>query len=1145
MNAGPPDAPYGAGGEPFSLTPEQHQIAALLERLLGRAVANRYIDFTRLASASTGLRASIPMAAHALRELDGIVRDALRVPMEAELAESDHDVARLKRALKLLKNSGYGAAALQRARKALTPRHNHATEIKLIAARLGFSADSDIVRAWISLTGAAGEAHKRHFHQSMNVDDSFRNNFQRPLDLVLGGILVALQKHYAAFLKRVETIAAMLDKVKAVSLFAAEIPSSMPLQWHFYQTIQSPDWLPLLLDRQLVREPLVDEESEVTDYGPWPIGHYLLSVAKAGDAKGIPHLAKALRTIQGSSHPAVKRSGLEVIAALPAEDANDLVDIVTRWLRQDTPNFYYTAADVILKRLADNGYTESALKVAASLFRVFEHGGEVASIHPIHMYEHLLPGAVKTLASRDALATVHLLSELVLDAARISNKVPDDDYSYHTPHPLADSQMAQYGIWEALIIALRDASICACQTEPAQTEAVVRFLIDRGLLIFKRIAIHVLSKNAAAAPGLAVNFLTDSNLIDQNWCEDEYAELALAYFPQLLPEQQQSILSFIDELPDRFRESWRKRFAANRNAAPTAEDERLYEIAVIREALWKWRSVLPSKRQQLLEASVATLGDPENLHDRLFPPEVSALSSADFVARSMHDILTLLRSFVPSEEPVRHTINALGQQLRAAVEQEPTRLADVASAFADLRPIYIRRLLEGFEPSATNGKALAWGSILDLISTLAERLKCPTNAFPRADGDDDDWHWCCSTAARLLKSGLGHLRAGITLDEAPQIEGIITTFFEAAPHQPSSRDFEKEFSKHPAFTAGQPLWGSATELCLNYIWWHSRQPASPVAKEPRSALDLLPQIASLLERGLEDQSLWGRIPRAVLGGRLTWLAHYGDAWLNQRLPLLFPEDEALCRAGFLAHLSSDTGPVQSRMVTQFLMPRYEDEINRLDDDLDDDSAFHRAKRLGDYLLVLWIADFMPDAIMNRFSGRAPAQIRRHTIGYLGRTLQLPEAKLPAISRARARHFWEMRLAAASAASDKETYREELSAIGQWFIHDAENIDADWLFKQLLALFKAGFAPNNGYSLIEWLGHIAPSHPAQAVAVFAEMLGSQHLHLGAYSTHTGPIRTVLQQGLMADSVSAQRARDVINMLATMAKPDYLDLLGPQH
>jgi hypothetical protein len=186
---------------------------------------------------------------------------------------------------------------------------------------------------------------------------------------------------------------------------------------------------------------------------------------------------------------------------------------------------------------------------------------------------------------------------------------------------------------------------------------------------------------------------------------------------------------------------------------------------------------------------------------------------------------------------------------------------------------------------------------------------------------------------------------------------------------------------------------------------------------------------------------------------------------------------------------------------------------------------------------------MPDATMNAFFARAPGQVRRHTIGYLGRMLQLPEEKLPQKDRARARRFWEMRLAAACAASNKESYREELAAIGQWFIHDAANIDPDWLFEQLLALFKAGFAPNNGYSLIEWLGHIAPSHPAQAVAVFAEMLNSPQLNHGTYTTHTEPIRTILQQGLLADPTTAQRARGVINVLATMAQPGYLDLLEP--
>ena len=551
MVAGPPDVPDGSGEDPVSLTPEQHHIVALLERLLGRSTANRYIDFARLTSASSGLRASKPIAAHALRELDSMIRSALVVPMEAKAAENEQDAARLLDALKMLKGKGYGQEALQRAEKALRSQHNHVTEIKLIGARLGLSEDGDILHAWISLTRTVGRAHERHFHRSMQVDDAFRNEFQRPLDLVLGGVLTALQKRYAAFMRRVKSIAAMPDRVKAIHLFETEIPSAMPLQWHFYQKILSPDWLPVLLKHQLVREPVLDDdESEVTEYGPWPVGHYLLNVAKAGDKSAVPHLVEALGAVCASSHPAVKRTGLEVIAALPPAAANDLVDVVIGWLNQDTPNFYYIAPDAILKHLAEDGYLDSALKIAAGLFRVFERGGEIASIHPLHMYEHHLPGAVKTLATRAGLATVRLLSAILSEAARISNKVPGDDHSYLTPHPLANSQMAQYGIWEALVIALRDAALLACQAKPAEADKVVRHLASQPLQIFRRIALHVLSRNAAAAPHLAAAFLTDSNLIGQNWCEDEYAELAVAYFPQLLPEQQQSILSYIDALPD-------------------------------------------------------------------------------------------------------------------------------------------------------------------------------------------------------------------------------------------------------------------------------------------------------------------------------------------------------------------------------------------------------------------------------------------------------------------------------------------------------------------------------------------------------------------------------------------------------------------
>ncbi|MGC1776996.1 MAG: hypothetical protein WBB34_03560 [Xanthobacteraceae bacterium] len=1135
---GPPDT------ESFVPSPEQQQIVGLLERLLGSAFANRYKDFCRLTSGTTGLRASKPMAAHALRELDSMMRVALVVPMEAKAVENKEDIARLKDAVKSLRSKGYGPDSLQRATKALKPQHNHAAEIKLIGARLGLSEDSETVQSWISLTKTAGRAHERHFHRSLSIDDAFRNDFQRPLDLVLDGVLAALQKRYAAFMKRVETIAAMSNRDEAIDLFETEVPNAPPLQWHFFQKIQSSDWLPLLLKRNLVREPLLDADgSDVTEYGPWPLGHYLLNVAKSHDPNTFPFLVKALRNLKESQHPAVKRFGLDTIAELPATAANDLVDVVIGWLNPDTPDLYYTAPEVILKRLAEGGYVASSLKVAAALFKVFKRGGVIASIHPQHMYEHHLPGAASVLALKDGLAAVCLFSGILVEAAAITDKAPNEDYSYLTPNPLSDDKMANYGIWEALVIAVRNAALLGSQIKPESTPDIIQYLFSQPLKIFTRIAIHVLSKNVDAAPQLAASFLTNADFIGETWCEDEYAELALAYFPRLSAEEKKRILSKVDTLADSGREAYRARYSAHHNTQPTAEDERRYDSAVMQETVWKWRTVLPPERQRLLDESVELLGEPDEFMRRLFPPEISPLTSAEFRAKSMSEIIELLKSFVPSDGPVRQTINAFGQQLRAAVEQEPMRFADAAPECSSLRPIYVRRLLEAFETVATKSeKSLTWDPILSLLKSVFERLANPANEFTQADADDKDWLWCCSTAARLLKTALAQPHTNLKLERAEVIESLITTLFEHAPHEPSAKDFESGFERHPAFTAAQSLWGSAIELCLIFIWWQSRQEGAPIQKEPRQALQLSPHIAALLERSLEDRSTWGRIPRVLLGQRLTWLSYFGKDWLTRHFPALLPDhDESLRRATWLGHLQSDSGPVYSQTATEYLLPSYLDEIDRIGDNESEDSAENRAKRLGDYILLLWIAEMMPEDVLNHFLSRAPGSIRRHSIGYLGRTLQLPGDKLPDDKRMRARRHWETRLAAACSAPNKEVYREELAAIGQWFIHDAANIDLDWLFDQLLTLFRAGFAPNNGYSLIEWLGHVAPSHPSQAVGVLAEMLASPHLNHWTYTTHTAPIRTVLQHGLLADPATAQRSRDVINVLATMAQPGYLDLL----
>ena len=119
-----------------------------------------------------------------------------------------------------------------------------------------------------------------------------------------------------------------------------------------------------------------------------------------------------------------------------------------------------------------------------------------------------------------------------------------------------------------LIIAVRDAALIACQSNQALTEKVVTYLYSCRPKIFKRIALYVLSKNADAAPKIADERLTDYDLIGESWCEDEYAELALAYFEKLPADRQEKIFATIDAMPERYGDRWKENLAAVRIVNP-------------------------------------------------------------------------------------------------------------------------------------------------------------------------------------------------------------------------------------------------------------------------------------------------------------------------------------------------------------------------------------------------------------------------------------------------------------------------------------------------------------------------------------------------------------------------------------------------
>jgi hypothetical protein len=123
--------------DPSALSAKQADTDRLLRRLLGTAIADRYADFCRLASGHLPLAVSRPLAGHAMRELDSLIRDVLAVPMDAR-AVDDPEQSKLRTdARKALVKMGFDEPAVQRAEKALKPQFSHKAQSRKLVERLG------------------------------------------------------------------------------------------------------------------------------------------------------------------------------------------------------------------------------------------------------------------------------------------------------------------------------------------------------------------------------------------------------------------------------------------------------------------------------------------------------------------------------------------------------------------------------------------------------------------------------------------------------------------------------------------------------------------------------------------------------------------------------------------------------------------------------------------------------------------------------------------------------------------------------------------------------------------------------------------------------------------------------------------------
>lgn len=1109
----------------------------MIRDLLGRAVASRYEDFCRLSAGTFALNASKPMAAHALRELDSMLRGILAAPMEAIAPQDPDEKTNQKEARKRLKAIGYDDNAINRAIKELAPRTNHKEQIRKILERLGFDPNGDIADLWIGTIDGYQIAHGgRSFRDSLEIDVEFRTTLQQPFDTVVRAVMTALRGLYAALMRRVKSLVAMTDRGRAVKLFSKEIPGAMQLQALFFQSLTTGDWLPALMREGLLGEPprFAEEKEEQRYYREWPAGNYLLRMAASDDESTRHGVIDALRAVADASHPDILQEGTAILAALPPAEAAPLADMAVGWLGRDERVLHSQAPNDLVKKLAVAGEAAAAIKVARELFRLWGDNGQIKSHYGEHMYEHHLPLLAGPLTAACGRGALGLLIDCLNQAVAIAGR---SSYSLLSRNPVSHVNTPPFDVCDVLITAVRQTAEELVRSGVAPTNEVVGMLASNEQRIFVRLALHVLALAPASAPDLATSYLLNEAFITQEWCNPEYAALAIAWFPSLPPESQAAILRAVDAVPGEYLDWWKARFEEERHAPPGPEDVAKFTLNCTRDLLWRWRSVLPPDRREAVEKA----GDPNAWRMPIETPDESALTPSALLTKPVAEVIEFLKEWQPPGEPSRLTISALAQEIRAAATSQPDAYSAAADQFAVLRPIYIRRLLEGLQQTASNQKQVDWKSIFKLIEFTYSKASDAIDPSTISDGDDARWEWACKAASELLMTGLRLGASGIGIEHRETVRSLVMATWALVPPAVELDDFEEKYERYPYFTAQQTFRGIATELCVLLVRWLNFEPGL-TDRNSLAAISDDPEIARAFKDQLSDHSAAGRIPRAIMG-RYLRILHYNDAeWTKSHITALLPVDDSdLRQAAWRSHLMNDAGPVGALMSE--LTDCYSEEVERLSTSSQEAEQDFRQQRLAEYMMILVLWNTASPFLLDQFLERAPAALRRRAMWFMGNQVSLPADALPEHMRKRGLVYWESRLAAAKAASNPADYDLELGVIDHWCFLGV--LDDVWLSDQLLGMIAIGLIPGNGYHTVQWLKKLTVNHVDRAVEILFGLIQHAETNRWTYMTNHEPIRFILSEGRERGTLETiTRVSRTVSYLASLGEPGYLDLDVPK-
>jgi len=538
------------------------------------------------------------------------------------------------------------------------------------------------------------------------------------------------------------------DQVRAALL---KVPT-FQLRRVFYEGLENPLWVRPLLEAGAFTNP---PEPEPTGGGfirdtYWPELSYLTRIAPQAPDE----VVDVLLQLQDSYNAWVRRAVFDIGSQIPADSSVRLEPLLKKWVatglgwRTDPRSLVSLAVNLL-----DGGQPHLGRWLANALFQP-RPGDETTAIRKPELlleeywYEEELPRIVPALGENALKALVGWLTAYVHSSGHASG---EHDFSAMDRSSIESRGDSTDRPEDALIDAVRDVAIPAMRTHPVETVSV---LLRSGVKLLRKITIYVLAeairqeidagKDSATLLESAKQVLGDAES-DDEYLRVEYARLAqavaraddsatavvtpfltqafetdLAWMRERLPRpdglEDAQWEESIQAKAQRYRHSWLS--AIGHDALPPDLRE---DLAKLNAA----KGVIENPLEPMGRITSWTGPNPHTSQD-----EMAAMAPAELVVHlaNWHD-----KGDGWGPEPSHE---GQGRALSGLLTTHPFALSRVPNLGSQLRPTYLRAILQGWEAALKADLELDWPQAAELLEyVLDHSLDSP---FPVEGGDFDD-----------------------------------------------------------------------------------------------------------------------------------------------------------------------------------------------------------------------------------------------------------------------------------------------------------------------------------------------------------------------------------------------------------------------